>query len=312
MNDIHLRILWTKTGDTVPYRRQLDLSVEYPTISDTTAIQDALLQLPDQGSVYTIRIKDEFAEPPPEVIIVERINQLATEAEKKSQAEKAQTEKARVEKAHHDREIIEKWLAGDKDLVVNGYVEYQLHIDCPADLREKVREKNTKIQHVADECRARADECRARADEARKIRRHRQNAEIANWADRRGSNRLREQIRQGLTGWPLYLHERMAIDLPEGVELDNDGTDLAEVANPTERQLAVVCELAEVAVELELVDTLSDAFKIIEIRQIKLDPDDGFNCYDDLPEDCTHTYVIMRGYRPGGENFDTKDIRIRV
>ena len=309
MNNISVKIMWTKTGDTVPYRRQIDLSVEYPVTGDTTAIQDVLLQLPDQGSfVNSIRIKDELAEPPRDEIVVERINRLAGELAKKARAEKARVAEEQQKTLQRDRAIIEKWLASDDDLEsLPGYVCY------PDDMRDAIYDRNAQIRAAQDEAARVAEDARDKKEAERKARRVQRDCEIAEWANQYGSKRLCEQIDQGLDGWPLYLSERMAVDLPEGTELDNDGTDLALEVNPTDHQLSVARELATTVVALRLYQDLDDAFEAIEIRRIELDPEDGFDCdYDDPPEDRTHIYVIMSGYRPGSENFDTKSIRIRA
>lgn len=307
MNNISVKIMWTKLGDTMMYRRQIDLSVEYPVTGDTTAIQDALLQLPDRGAfVSVIKIEGELAEPPRDEIVVERINQLARKLAEKVFAEEARVAEEQQKTLQRDRAIIEKWLVADDLESLPGYVCY------PDDMRAAIYDRNAQIRAAQDEAARVAEVARDKKEAERKARRVQRDCEIAEWANQYGSKRLCEQIDQGLDGWPLYLHERMDAELPSGADLDNDGSDLNLVTNPTEHQLSIARELATTAVALELADNLNAAFEMIEIRRIELDPDDGFDYDVNRPEEYIHTYVVMSGYRPGTKNFDTKSIRICV
>ena len=140
-----------------------------------------------------------------------------------------------------------------------------------------------------------------RVEEAKRIDSQRAN-EIRVWTKDHGSPRLRRQLETGLSGWPLYLHERLAQELPR-CELDNDGEHGIPLINPTTEQLGVALQIAIRAIELWLCADGEGAHKLIEIVPIR------FYDWDDLRKG--GVYVTFAGYRPGSEAFDAKTIRFR-
>ena len=143
---------------------------------------------------------------------------------------------------------------------------------------------------------------KSRADEVRleKDAKTRRNEYIAAWAAEHGSERLRGQIALGLSGWPQYLHERLAFDFDDSlyynVELDNGGNH-EEIINPSMDLVDRGKLLRDRLVELGI--TSSD----IAFYEIAL-PDDPHNCG-------AQQYVCFT-YRPGPEElFDEKWIRSR-
>ena len=132
---------------------------------------------------------------------------------------------------------------------------------------------------------------------------------IRYWADTNGSARLKEQIKQGYEGWPLYLHERLARDFP-GAKLDADAWGYGMVLNPTEEELAKARGLANRIVELKLAEDVADAFNRMKIRSYDVDvpiPEYGG---DEVISEERHC-LVFNAYRPGSANaFETKTIRI--
>lgn len=137
----------------------------------------------------------------------------------------------------------------------------------------------------------------ARAKEAARVKTER-SMEINEWAEKHGSARLKEQLNQGLSGWPLYLHERLEADYP-GAELDNDGETGATVVNPTETQLRKAREVAERIVKKGRVLSTQEAFAMIRIVTVRFQ--------DSIPYDTV--FVMLDGYRPGSDVFEAKTIR---
>ncbi len=186
------------------------------------------------------------------------------------------------------------WLEGHDDLQkrIEGRLE---SLNSLAE--DRVRVKLDAADDERDEKRA-EQEARDAAKQAIDAQRA---EEIKAWAETCGSARLTEQLRQGGDGWPLYLHERMAADLPH-CELDNDGEHGDVVINPTKDQLAIARQIAARAIELELYADEQEAFEHIEIVRIEFEE-------DDMHDPATLVYVTFDGYRPGSEVFETKTIR---
>jgi hypothetical protein len=132
---------------------------------------------------------------------------------------------------------------------------------------------------------------------------------IKQWADKHGSNRLKEQIAQGYEGWPLYLHERVSQDFP-GAKLDKEAWDYLTVLNPTEEELASTRKFANRIVELGLADNLEDAFGKMRLRSYDLDvevPDFIGTVVEKREVHC----IVFNAYRPGSDHvFTKKTIRI--
>lgn len=318
----------------VPFEIQ---SETFATEELTPDLVDAVLSLPkDPRSVNADRVKmpkplDDLTN---EVVRTQAIPLLFAEimAAAREKAEKEDAEKA------EQIAVLETFVAGgdpadvSSKLVEGGNPDYmgaasgrytrtcrlttagkavlEGHDDLLRRVEARVEEANAGIKAVNErkkeelaKTRAENEAHYAKEEEAKAKRAEQRAAEIKTWAAEHGSKRLQEQIKQGLDGWPLYLHERLEMDFPR-CELDNDGEHGDPLPNPTEDQLSIACMFAARSVELGLCESEEVAFERIEIVPIRYPaPED----YDDEPE--TRIYATFDGYRPGSEVFATKTIR---
>lgn len=123
------------------------------------------------------------------------------------------------------------------------------------------------------------------------------------WAKKYGSTKLQKQLQQNYSGWPAYLHERLAFDFADFAFkpcLSQDVMEMKRYGDPDEPWLDVADKLAERVVELKLAETKEQAFEMISIRGGQ-----KCECYDDPStgdsyESCFFiTYVCFVGYSPG-------------
>jgi hypothetical protein len=124
--------------------------------------------------------------------------------------------------------------------------------------------------------------------------------EIAQWAKLHGSNRLKEQLAQGYTGWPLFLHECLAHEMPRAC-LDVHAEEYAVENDPTEKQLCAARGLANALVCLGLEPSVETAFRNLKVRNRAT----GDGWY--------RPCVVYNAYRPGSADaFSTKTIRVDI
>jgi hypothetical protein len=133
---------------------------------------------------------------------------------------------------------------------------------------------------------------------------------IRDWAPENGSRRLREQVAQGYEGWPLYLHERLALDFPHA-KLDKDAWDYDMVLNPNDEELTRTRKFAERVVELGLAKDLEDAFSKIKVRAYDVEEEFPVLGGSDIITREVHC-IVFNAYRPGNSPnaFSKKTIRI--
>jgi hypothetical protein len=122
---------------------------------------------------------------------------------------------------------------------------------------------------------------------------------IAEWAKEHGSPRLLEQILQGYSGWPLFLHERLHEMFPYA-DLVKEAITYDISTNPTTDELEMARHFASYSTSCGLFASVPDAFKHIKIRQYpvmvgrtKLG-DEMF---------VTKKCIVMDAYRPGPEHL---------
>lgn len=134
------------------------------------------------------------------------------------------------------------------------------------------------------------------ADQAKEIQRQ---EFIVNWATAHGSPRLLEQIVQGYSGWPLFLHERLLVTYPYA-ELKKEAIDYEISRNPTEAELAMARSIAAQAVSMSLFGGMKEAFHNIKIRQYYV-----LSGYSDQGDEAYRMKkcIVMTGFRPGPKEY---------
>lgn len=177
-----------------------------------------------------------------------------------------------------------------------------------SDFHEATPEELVEIERLQTEIRQAAADKRAENKAQRA-------SEIRVWASKHGSDRLCEQLRQGFTGWPLYLSERLEAEIP-GAEIDeSNGNDCREVVNPTEAALAVASDLAaRLELMLDLINSgYTDGLDLVSIQEITFPIENDGDCYKESEPE-TNIYVCCFGgkWRPGSEAFRSYDIRLKV
>lgn len=351
MRSLTLEILWTKKGDGQPHQRKRVVSVEVPVEGGTSAIQDALLSLPwtegvTYGESWMVRLVEPREALGEKTVLDVAIPQARAEMEERERRE-AEQEKAGRTRRIADRVVeLETFVNGGDPGGVSGLLicggiknsvtsetslcsladreEVEIALEGCDDLRAKIEariiEANAGIEKTNAQIRARAVEYRAEQearDAAKQAKVDARATEIAQWAAEHGGTRLQTQLDQGLSGWPLYLHERLAADwacIKVEVELDNDGETGNALINPADAQLWLAARVADRVVELGLCADEKAAFASIAIVPIDLETSDEYDQrryggdYDgDSPE--KKVYVTFDGYRPGSGCFATKTIR---
>jgi hypothetical protein len=141
-------------------------------------------------------------------------------------------------------------------------------------------------------------EAAERAEAEKKAEQERRWAEIAAWAADHGSETLREQIAQGYKGWPRYLHERMAVEIPGvAARLDKKAGDYDVVADPSAEELELARRVAEALTACGSYASLQEAIEDVAVVEVpaKRNEDEDEYC-EDIPEP---TRAIRAQYRPG-------------
>ena len=155
---------------------------------------------------------------------------------------------------------------------------------------KKIREQEYEQEKIKEE------ERNKKREEKEKIEaeKRKQNEKLMmDWINQNGSSRLQKQLKVGLDGWPLYLHERLAIEFP-GFELDRDGND-KEHKNPTEAQLDELFLAMDRAKELNLT-SIEGEIKKIEFKDESEHEDDD--------EGAIKVYVVLFDYAiPGVDSI---------
>jgi hypothetical protein len=148
---------------------------------------------------------------------------------------------------------------------------------------------------------------RAKHDEqkAAKTREIQKAVYITSWSSQHGSSRLQKQLVLGYSGWPLYLHERLAYDflaLAPLVPLINNARGNHEMTvNPTEAQLEAEEQIAEHLVALHLAPDLASACKSTRIVQ---------GSKSNLGAKEKSFFVLCDAYRPGPKELFEKAYEI--
>lgn len=120
------------------------------------------------------------------------------------------------------------------------------------------------------------------------------------WVETLGSNRLREQIRQGYSGWPLFLHEKLEHDFPwsefGSVMPFRDGhTKHKPIPNPSAKMLQFANEIAKKCVRLDLIPEESAIFPDLWIYRIDVQQ---FPSGEETDEYGPRLVVMYSDYRP--------------
>lgn len=331
---MRIEIKWRKSTDE-GYPRVRIVEVETPVKRDTTTPEDAVLALPNtrDGDVLMRSSHGEFVTTavqidttvetlPTDQQCVEAIQQASITA----QAEVAERERIfREQVQENDAAAVadaREFLADPTSQHMISSYRYRLddidpdlaaEVDIEQALREKTRKtkeaEEEKLRKIDDEKKAEEKTANASMREIEKL----------TWIEQHGSDRLQRQIEAGISGWPLYLHERLAADLddPKNVqrwELDNNGEDGASVVNPSEQAVALKLTTADRLVEIELEPDRKAALANLVIQTIEFPPDDDRDDYDyDEAEIQAGIYMVYDNYRPGQHpSWSIKSVRIPV
>jgi hypothetical protein len=146
-----------------------------------------------------------------------------------------------------------------------------------------------------------------REKEAAQKREAEKAAYIASWSSQHGSARLQKQLALGYSGWPLYLHERLAFDFfplaPLVPAIDNARGTHEMTVNPTEAQLEAEEQVARHLVELGLAADLPSACQSTRIAQGGK-PSPGVNVKEKA------FFVLCEAYHPGPRELFEKPYEI--
>ncbi len=326
-------IKWKKATDE-GYPRQLSVEIKTPVERETTDMENTLLGLPDGGQLRCDNGCLVFVSPQ-----IDQPLETAPTDEQCITAIEVALLVARAKVAKCDRERIEREQREDAEAVARGqryiqdpehtgiqdYTVSQIDRVDPA-LADRVRAEKERRRAAEEEAQAqrrKKNEAAAKreASEKQKNQEARTSEKLA-WIEQHGSPRLLLQVEAGLDGWPLYLHERLAADLPEGLddyggdqwELDNDGVNGDTLVNPSRQAVEMLIKSAARLVELKLEPDRKAALANLPIRRIEFPSDDdpdGYGC--DETEVPSGIYLVYSSYRPGQHpGWSSKSIRIVV
>ena len=283
MSTRHFTLYWNKPNEE-PRSRGMTFRVKIPVTEKTSAMEDALLQLPrnmlvDIGTHETEPTQDE-----------------AIAAIKASAAAEREKQEAQLEEKRNA--VWAAYTAGPEDYANvtdpfgnPGYQIKEAVVGYP-DLEQALTE--IVEYRKAELARKRAErDARWQADrELQQQRKEQRQAEIEAYAaSPAASDRLRLQIARGYEGWPLYLHEQVQRFFP-GATLREDLEDEDAVSNPSEEQLA-----AEVAIEAVVQDNdvaIRNVRTVLAYQQAE--PGAEYD-YDKEP------YTVWE-FRPGSDAFN--------
>ncbi|OGO08167.1 MAG: hypothetical protein A2Y61_00345 [Chloroflexi bacterium RBG_13_60_13] len=328
MKTIKIEIRYTAAGDATPYLRALVITQDVPVIT-LGPCTDLILAIPgiDQNWSWPILVPGVWPTPVAEGEVValalaqEREARLTAAAEREMQIRAACQELvtwAREALAQESaaavvsppypgidgcprvahRALYESYDLQSRDTLVEILgepVAVEVEAVCVELTRQtQIAQKERKEAEDQAATLRRAEgkrqaEAEAEAEAAR-------NAEIAAWAAEHGSARLQGLIALERSGWPLYLHERLAVDYP-GAELDNDGRDV-DCVSPSEAAVQLAREVAGRMVALGAAESVEVALRDhLEVKFIEY-------------EDTQVEYVFWGGYRPGADpSWKEKTIR---
>jgi len=333
MGTIHIRIRYTQAGDGTPAQRALDITQEIP--ATTRGLwTDKILALPDlppYDGTITIMLPREIAISPEAAREEIELGVVSLALDQELAERQAAKAKEREEWIAHLCEI-ENWatkasatgILDDRPWFISGSSRPSVHSDHTLSNRdtavtlvgaERVAEIEAHLTTIrahaaklAAEERAKKDieasERKAREKAAQveqEVAKERRHAEIAEWAANHGSKRLRDLLALGRTGWPLYLHERLAADYPDA-ELDNDGVDHDRLT-PSAEALVICKTVAARMVELGHADTCEQALK--DVLDVKI--------IENQEAGSKAEYAVLADYRPGKDpSWAAKSIRWEV
>jgi hypothetical protein len=318
------------TDDGHPRRRTVE--IETPVERDTTALEDAVLAVPDiynghvrifhQGfcAYRTPKVETPQESPPTDEQCVEAIR-AAVDAAWSNVSEQARLQGEREQAKDAEAvSMARRFLEDETDPYLSMRYRDRLdridpvvagQVDSVKALRKKVMEKKNE---AARKERNRLSGEKAKQEGAVSALRY---IEKLAWIEQHGSTRLQRQIEAKMSGWPLYLHERLAADLDDYEEtqrwgLDNNGAYGDDVVNPSEEAIQMMLTIADRLVEIELEPDKKAALANLVIRTIEFPPDDNDDEYDyDEVEIQAGTYLVYDNYRPGlHPSWSVKSVRI--
>lgn len=328
-----VKIEWNKAGEAVG-TRQIVLEVEVPVIGrDTNLVEDAILQLPLRREVYGVDraelvgqdhgdasssevtwyvpAGEKEAAPEPDVVLA----LLRAEPARRTAA----ALEVRLARETREKEYLEKKIAElEQELSVpaekcQGENTYPATVyvppGIPEDLRVRAEEYKLELKRIASENRARVDREQEKKSQAKEARAQRKKDYIAAWAAVHGSARLQAQVAAGLDGWPLYLHERLAMDLGPDVELDNDGSDPEPLINPTLGQMEVAAGLASKLLACGQVEKGQVATSKVAVASIQFDPEEDAE-YGEEQEPEVRVYACCDWFPGDPELFSMRSVRV--
>lgn len=322
-------IRWKKATDE-GYPRHRVVEIDTPVTRETTALEDAVLGLPQKiiaqidGPLESTPTDEQCIEAIEAALLLFRAKEAKAESEARDAAERSCIET--VDRAQkfllEDGFDHNVWADLPSSLWPEGSQLYRIDPDLARQVKAE-HDRRTAAEEEAQAQRREKNEAAAKrkAAEKQKNQEARTSEKLA-WIEQHGSPRLLLQVEAGLDGWPLYLHERLAADLPEGLddyggdqwELDNDGVNGDTLVNPSRQAVEMLIKSAARLVELKLEPDRKAALANLTIRRIEFPSDDdpdGYGC--DETEVPSGIYLVYSSYRPGQHpGWSSKSIRIVV
>jgi hypothetical protein len=307
-----LIVRWKKATDD-GFQRKRTIKADEMIERTTTPLEDAILGIHEwyqDSNLRTLTIQIPLDSTPTDEMIIAEIPKMVEEAKKKladKEAKKAEDDAAdeakKAAKRIEANEMYEKVIRGDAPL--SEFVGWNNHLNDLANfLPDDKREIIKKMEREAKYAKEAAEKATKEADIKRR------HDEIVAWAEKFGSDVLKEQLAQGFDGVSRYLREKIDHDFGENMaDLNNNGTDVdTEISNPDEDLLFKRRTIAKMLVENGSYKTMEEAFAGLWFQKMQFNTGEK-EYYNDVYE--TLLYIVTDDYRPG-EAFGKYSIRFLI
>lgn len=319
-------VKWNRAGEDTG-AREIVFELETPVRRETDRLEDAILQLPVRKGIafgecageeagedhesrgectWYIPAGTRLQAPTPQEVL-EFLQ--AEPARRQAAAAAKRAERVAGEQADLDRRLanlLDELAVPPAERQGRGtYVQSMcIPSGCPAGVAVQAEAYQAELRKIAASNKVTADVERTEKEQAKEARAQRRREYIASWAAVHGSERLQAQVAAGMEGWPLYLHERLAADLGEDAELDNDGSDPEPLINPSLEQMVAAADLASRLLACGQVEKGEVAIRKVTVAKITFEPD------EDDPYPVVLTYTCC-DWTPGDpELFAVHSVRV--